>query len=356
MLNPVNPSLRTLALARGLSLVVLSVMVLIGPIAESVLAEETLRLGIVGLDTSHAPTFASLINSANGPKEAGAMKIVAAFPGGSPDLPSSRDRIDGFTAQIQQMGIQIVDSIDDLLSQVDAVLLESVDGRKHLEQAIPIFKSGKPVFIDKPLAANLTDAIAIDLASKKLGGRWFSSSSLRFSPSIGRYRDDAYRNKIHGAAAWSPCSIDPTHVDLFWYGIHGVEILYTVMGRGCKEVVQISTSGADEVVGTWEGGRIGSFRGLRAGKMDYGVVVYGENSIELDGKYEGYESLIEELREFFLENRMPVENEETLELMTFMQAAYQSKQRDGQRVSIDQTWQEHYAEAQRKVAEMGLSD
>jgi hypothetical protein len=40
------------------------------------------------------------------------------------------------------MQVKIVDSIDSLVGQVDAIMLVSVDGRKHLEQAVPVMRSG----------------------------------------------------------------------------------------------------------------------------------------------------------------------------------------------------------------------
>jgi len=316
------------------------------------LSDEPVRIGVIGLDTSHAPAFVKLFNQKGGPGELNNMSVVAAFPGGSPDLAPSRDRVAGFTEEIRGMNVEIVDSIHELLTKVDAILLESVDGRKHLSQALPVFRSGKPMFIDKPLAADLTEAIAIDLLAKQFGSRWFSSSSLRFSPSIHRYSSPDFRAKTLGAAAWSPCSLDPTHVDHFWYGIHGVEILYTVMGGGCVSVNQTSTEGADLVVGTWQSGRMGSFRGIRAGASGYGVVVFGADSITNDGKYEGYEPLVFEIARFFRGGEVPVASQETLEIMTFMQAAYQSKRSGGQTVLLENVWNEHLAKAEKLVAEM----
>ncbi len=170
------------------------------------------RLGMIGLDTSHAPAFTKLFNQPPNPNAFGGMKVVAAFPGGSPDIESSHSRVAGFTDQLKQLDVKMVDSIEELVTQVDAVLLESVDGRPHLLQALPVLKSGKPLFIDKPLAGTLADAIAIDMLAKKYNARWFSSSSLRFSPSIYRYRtDEELRKNVRGAAAWSPCSLEKTH-------------------------------------------------------------------------------------------------------------------------------------------------
>ncbi len=314
-------------------------------------ADEPLRIGMIGLDTSHVIAFAKQINAESATGNLAKMKVVAAYPGGSDDLASSRDRVAGFTKDIRDMGIEIVDSIDELLPKVDAVLLESVDGRKHLEQAIPVFRAGKPVFIDKPLAADLADAIAIDMAAKKYQAKWFSSSSLRFSPSIIRFRDDAeLRGTVVGAAAWSPCSLDPTHSDLFWYGIHGVESLYTVMGDGCRQVTRMSSDGTDVVVGMWEGGRIGTFRGIRQGKADYGLVVFGEKTIDLSGKYQGYGPLVDRIADFFLGAEVPVPTAETIEMMTFMQAADASKQAGGQPILLSDVYAEALQEAEKRLA------
>lgn len=327
-------------------------ILLLGPIGLPLQANETLRIGMIGLDTSHAPAFAKLINQAPQDSPLAGLRVTAAFPGGSQDLPSSRDRVEGFTNDLRKLNVEIVGSIDELLTQVDAILLESVDGRKHLQQALPVFKSGKPTFIDKPLAAELTDAIAIDLLGKHFRARWFSSSSLRFSPSIIRYRSPDMKGKVLGASAWSPCDLEPTHSDLFWYGIHGVESLYTAMGTGCQQVVRISSPDTDLVVGTWQDGRIGSFRGLRTKSAGYGLVVFGADKIELDAKYEGYQPLVKEIAHFLAGGQHPVSNEETLEMMTFMQAAALSKQRSGQSVKLQEVWQRHLSEAQKLVAEI----
>ncbi len=317
----------------------------------------TLKIGMIGLDTSHAPAFAKLFNQpqdvASGDSSLAGMRVVAAFPGGSDDIASSRDRVAGFTADLEKLGVEIVDSIDALLPKVDAVLLESVDGRKHLEQVLPVFKAGKPVFIDKPLSGTLSDALAIDLLAKKYNARWFSSSSLRFSPSTIRYREDPeLKSQVRGASAWSPCSLEATHTDLYWYGVHGVETLYTVMGQGCQSVTRAHTEGTDLVVGVWDGGRIGTFRGIRDGAADYGLIVFGEKQIDVGGKYEGYAPLVERIAEFFAGSVAPVPTEETLEMFTFMQAADVSKEQGGKPVSLVDVRAAALRSAEQKVQQI----
>lgn len=295
-----------------------------------------MRLGMIGLDTSHVPAFAKLINDPEGKGKLAEMQVVAAFPGGSDDLPTSRDRVGGYTQELKTMGIEIVDSIDTLLTKVDAVLLESVDGRKHLEQVLPVFRAGKPVFIDKPLAGNLANALAIDLLAKKYNAKWFSSSSLRFSAGTIRWREDpTLKGQVKGASSWGPCSLEATHTDLYWYGVHGVETLYTAMGTGCKSVTRIHTDGTDFVAGQWADGRVGTFRGIRDGKADYGLVVYGSKSVDVGGKYDGYAPLVMRILDFFAGGEAPVTPEETIEMFTFMEAADVSLDRGGAPVTLE---------------------
>jgi hypothetical protein len=313
--------------------------------------KKPLRAGVIGLDTSHATAFAKLFNDPKATGDIADVRIVAAFPGGSADIPSSRDRIADFTKQFNEMGVTIVDSIPKMLEQVDVVLLESVDGRPHLEQARPVFQAGKPMFIDKPLAASLADAIAIDELGKKYKVPWFSSSSLRYSPGTVAIMSDPKVGQILGCDSWSPCPLEEHHPDLFWYGIHGVETVYTVMGPGCVSVSRIHTDGADVVVGTWSDGRIGTFRGIRNGKSDYGATVFGKNGIAQTGKYEGYKPLVEQIATFFKTRKPPVSSQETLELFAFMEAADQSKRQGGGAVRIADVMQKAKEEAMRKIGE-----
>jgi predicted dehydrogenase len=293
---------------------------------------EPLRAGIIGCDTSHVPAFTKLFKSR---PELG-VRVVAAYPGGSPDLPASRDRVAGYTAQLrEEFGVEIVDSIDKLLEKVDVVLLESVDGRPHLEQVRPVLKARKPVFIDKPVAGTLADALQIYDMAKEHGVPVFSSSSLRFSPGILGMRDNAEVGKVLGCDVYGPCALEEHHPDLFWYGIHGVETLFTIMGTGCTSVTRVQTKDTELVVGVWKDGRVGTFRGLRAGKSDYGATVFGTKAIAQAGKYAGYEPLVVQIAEFFRSGKPPVSAEETLEIFAFMEAADESKRKGGGPVSIE---------------------
>lgn len=298
-------------------------------------SSEQMRIGIIGLTTSHVVAFTGAINDPDAEGVLAEMEVVAGFTGGMPDNPASWGRREKFTKELVDRGIKIYDTIEELVENVDAVLLESVDGRPHLEQAKPVIAAGKPLFIDKPMAASLADVIEIFRLAEEANVPCFSSSSLRFSKGFQKMRNEKPAGDIIGCNAWSPCSLEEHHPDLFWYGVHGVEILYTIMGTGCQKVTRVFTPEGDLVVGEWEGGRIGTFRGIRSGKRDYGATVFGSKAVMPGGKYEGYKPLLIEIGNFFKTGKPPVSAEETTEMFAFMEAADESKRQGGCPVSIE---------------------
>ena len=288
------------------------------------------RVGMIGLDTSHSTAFVKVLNSADASADYKGYRVVAAYPYGSRDIESSTKRIPGYTDEVKKLDVAIVDSIDELLKKVDVVLLETNDGRLHREQVMQVLKAGKRVFIDKPMAASLGDVIAIFDASETYKIPLFSASSLRYITGIAGID----KSQVLGADTFSPAVLEKTHPDLFWYGIHGVEALYAAMGTGCQSVVRTHTEGTDIVVGTWADGRIGTFRGTRTGKHDYGGTVYLTSGNVRLGPYDGYEPLLKEIITYFETGTPPVSPEETIELFAFMEAADESKRRGGAPVTL----------------------
>jgi predicted dehydrogenase len=294
--------------------------------------EKVFRIGMIGLDTSHVIAFTKLIN--NSQAEHG-CKVVVGYSGGSPDIPSSADRVENFTNQLRdKYGVEIVDTIEELCQKVDGVLLESVDGRPHLKQAIPVIKARKPLFVDKPMAGSLADVIEIFRLAKQNNIPCWSSSSLRYSPAIVELKKNKTAGDVLGCDTFGPCSLEEHHPDLYWYGVHAVEMLFTIMGPGCKSVRRVQSDNYEHVVGVWEGGRIGTFRGLKTGKKGYGFTVYGTKGVIQGGKFGGYDPLVADVIKFFKTGNIPVPAEETIEIFAFMSAADESKAKGGAAVSI----------------------
>lgn len=319
--------------------------------ATAALAQEAapplLRAGIVGLDTSHVPAFTKLFNDPKADGDLAGIQVVAGYPGGT-DMPASKDRVAKFTEQVQEMGVEIVESIPDLLEKVDVILLESVDGRIHLEEAKQIFPSGKPVFIDKPLGGNLPESIAIFELAKKHKVPIFSSSSTRFGAGLSAVDGNTELGDLLGATTWGPCSYQSGTPDLFFYAIHGVEALYTIMGTGCETVSRVKGPVHDQVTGTWSGGRLGVYRGIVKGKADFGATVYGSKSILQIAESPNYGLLCRAIGKFFRTGIPPVSEEETLELLTFMEAADESVRQGGKAVALSEV----FAKAKEDAAKL----
>jgi predicted dehydrogenase len=198
-------------------------------------------------------------------------------------------------------------------------------------------KAGKPLFIDKPVAGSLAAVIAVYDAARKYKTPIFSASSLRYMVGVQEIAQGSTVGKVLGADAFSPSPLEPHHPDFFWYGIHGVETLCTMMGRGCKTVSRVYTESTDVVTGIWEDGRLGTFRGTRTGQHEYGGTAFGEKGVARVGPYSGYEALLRQIVRFFDSGVPPVSEEETLEIYAFMEAADESRRKGGVAVSLAAT-------------------
>ena len=303
----------------------------------SALAEETvknLRLGLIGLDTSHVIAFTSRFNDQDNPNHVPGATVIAAFKGGSPDIPSSISRVPGYTKTLaEEYGVKIYNDIATMCHDVDAVLLTSLDGRPHLEQVKPVIAAGKPVFIDKPVAGSVKDAVEIFQLARKAKVPCFSSSSLRWYPGVVKVAT-ADIGEVRSAISYGPAPSEPHHPSLFWYGIHPTESLFTVLGAGCQSVVATETENSIVVTGKWANGRIGTLQGIRSGKSAYKVTAFGSKAIAEQKSGGDYTPMLREIVKFFRTGKPPVTPEVTLEIYAFMEAADESIRQGGKPISL----------------------
>lgn len=302
-------------------------------LAAALPAAAQIKLGIVGTDTSHVVAFSSILHDPKNPSHVPGARIVAAYKGGSPDVESSHTRVEKYAKELEtKWGIEIVPTIAALCPKVDGFLLESVDGRTHLPQFREIAKCGKPVFIDKPLASTLEDAREIARIGKEKNIPWFSTSSLRYTDPCLNWKSPDNT----GVITWGPGPTEEHHyLDLSWYAVHPVEMLFTLMGRGCETVTRTMGEGADETTCRWKDGRIGTVRSLRP-YGDYGVVVFRQKEIlqSPPKMRSNYAPMLKDVVQFFQTGKPPVPNEDTLEIFAFMDAAQKSKEQGGKPVKL----------------------
>jgi len=303
-----------------------------------------LRVGMIGLDTSHAVEFTRRLNDSADKDFIPGARVVVAVKGGSPDIADSWNRMPGYAKTLQEKyGVKIVDDIDQLLKEADVVMIESLDGRPHLAEAVPVINAGKPLFVDKPAAASLHDVLEIYRLAKEHNVPIFSGSSLRYYPNLQEMKATPV-GELRGAASCGPAELEPHHADLFWYGIHPTEALYTIMGTGCESVVCTATPDTHLVTGLWHGGKVGTLRGIRNGAAPYRVTVFGSKKV-LDEQLAGdYTPFLREVVKFFQTGVAPVPAEETIEIYAFMEAADESKRAGGCPVKISDVLEKNAGE------------
>lgn len=289
---------------------------------------------MIGLDTSHCGAFVKLLNDATNEHHISGCQVVKAFPGGSKTFSSSYNRVGQYTDDMRQAGLEIVDSIE-AMSDMDAFLLESVDGSQHLEQFTILAQFGKPVFIDKPLACGYDDAkkIAQLAADKKIPV--MSASAIRFAGGIDDLKAE---DEIVGSCdAFGPMALLADYRDYFWYGIHSADVLYSFMGKGCKTVQTISTENFDVIVGKWEDGRIGTMRGNRFGGNNFGctITTNKEHKTGLaSGNIPYYAKMMNKIVPFFQGGASPVDFTESVEVIAYLEAASRSRAANGAEIAL----------------------
>jgi len=318
----------------------------------NVAAADPVRVGVLGLDNYQAVAYSQLFNSPKATGELAGLKVVAAYPGeSSSDIEESITSLPKWKEQIQKFGVELVPSVDELLKRCDAVMIMSLDGRTHVEQAKAVLKAGKPLYIGRPMAISLGDVAEIFKIAKETKTPCWSSSQHRFSPGFIGMRDHMEVGRVIGCDVYGGCAIDPQHPQLVWSALHSIETLYTILGPGCVNLTCTSTPSAEVVTGVWSDGRVGTYRGIKQGAVKYSATVFGEKGVSVAGvyghgipekgivptndKYMGYEGIAIEMAKFFKGGPAPVSPAETLEIFAFLQAADESKRAGGTAVKLD---------------------
>ncbi|MBQ4481108.1 MAG: Gfo/Idh/MocA family oxidoreductase [Victivallales bacterium] len=293
-----------------------------------------MQLGMIGLDTSHVSELSKVFNDPAHPFHIQDMPVVKAFPGGSKNTSFSYNRVEKYTAELVERGIEMVDSIRDL-DGLDGYLLESVDGLQHFEQFEQLVAFGKPVFIDKPLACSYTAAKAIYELSKKTGVPFFTASSIRYSPGVSDLCPSG--EKVCSAEAFGPMALLPDYRDYFWYGIHTADTIYSYLGQGCQTVEAISRSETELLIGAWKDGRTGLCIGNHPGAYLFGARVLTDKTQHVGtlSTMESYmKTLSRNMAEFFRTGVSPIAPEESVEVIAFLEAASRSRAQGGKPVSL----------------------
>lgn len=288
-----------------------------------------LRIGMIGLDTSHVDAFTSVFNDPECEYHIPDAPVVMAYPGGSPDFELSIGRVEGYTELAQERGVEIVDTPFAVAEQVDAVIMTAVDGRVHRDLFAQIVDTGKPTYIDKPFAVSSADARWIVETAAAKTVPVMSASSLRYEPDLVAALAETDEGAVEGCDFFGPMEIEPTQPGLYWYGIHTVEMVYAAMGRGCVRVRAVTDAHRDTVIGEWGDGRCAVIRGSRTGNNSFGGLLHRESGSRFVQSGIGkpkYVCLLDRVIDFFRTGQPDVDPSETVETIRFIEAANESRE------------------------------
>lgn len=178
------------------------------------------RIGFIGTESSHVEHFIRILNVER--RHPGI--IGAALVGGRTKRNCELAAAGGINVVVEEPA--------DLIGKVDAAIVSSRDGARHLEQARPILQAGLPVFVDKPLAASVTDAASLLRAASEHGALLVSCSALRFVPEVTDLATpDPARGRLRHLHVVGPADPESAYSGLHFYGIHLVEAALEILGN-----------------------------------------------------------------------------------------------------------------------------
>ena len=295
----------------------------------------SIRFGIVDCDTSHVVAFTQRLHHVDVAEDhwVDGAQIVAAVP-----LPTliTPERVAPFVEKLRGYGLEILEKPEQLIGMIDGVLVESNDGQVHRERALPFIEAGIPTWIDKPLACSTKDAIALVEAAQKHNVPLLSASSLRFDVTVQDVKDRRDElGAVYGVDAFSPATQHERNPGFFHYGVHGVEIVFSLMGTGCRRVRCVRTEGTDVAIGEWSDGRIGTVRGIRSGAKQIGFTAVTEKQvITTRSSSYGYREMLKQIVKMVETKHSPMTAQELIEPIAFQEAALVSMDRGGAAVDL----------------------
>jgi predicted dehydrogenase len=285
-----------------------------------------LRVGLVGVNTSHATAFARLLNRV-GVVEGARVTWVwgGELRSGQPDASTLARSFDI---------PHVASEPTEMLAESDLVLVvdDTGQGANHVPLARPFVAAGVPTFVDKPMAIDLVEAKGLfELAAEK-GTPVTSSSSLRFAAEL-----DAERARIEALGPLSSVvSVGPG--EWYYYGVHAVEQLYAVTGPGVEWVQRFTWPDRDLAVLSYaDGGPTAVVQTLRDAAYAFHLTAYGKNGLhavhikDFDAFYTGQVASAVRMART---GQPPVPPAETLELLAVLQAGVRSAETGGARVSV----------------------
>lgn len=304
-----------------------------------------MRIGAIGIDSSHTPVFTNRINALH--KEGKTPCRVTDFwdpgrhewqhPAGAEQ--SAKDVAKWREDTIKE-GAQQVGSLDELLKNVDGVMVLNINGHRHLELSIGPIAKGMPTYIDKPLTCSTDQARSLLAMTRQYNARCYSASSLRFITEIPKL-DKEKLGDIVAVDAFGNGELLDMMPHLWHYGCHSIEMVDAIFrwsgqGPGVARVSAIATKDYHLLDMQYRDGRLARLRMDRAGAWAFGATVHGTKNVQqfVVDFAPVYSRLVEGMVKFFEGGPAPVDLREIVENVAVMEAGNRSIALGGEWVEV----------------------
>ena len=284
------------------------------------------RIGLLGVNTSHAGAYARILNE----REAVPGARIRWVWGGQVRADQPDARTLAATYDIDH----VVGEPTQLIGQTDLVLVvdDAGHGRQHVPQARPFVAAGIPAFLDKPMSTNLAEAAMLFRLAAEHGVPVTSASALRFATELAQESE-----RIAGLGEISSAiSVGPG--EWFHYGVHAVEQLYAVVGPGVEWVQRASWPDRDvAVLGYVDGRPSAVVQTLRDAACGFHLTLYarnGRHSVAIEDFDAFYTAQLRAVVDMVHTGAPPVPAAETLELLAVLRAGELSAEAGGERVYL----------------------
>lgn len=308
-----------------------------------------MRIGAIGIDSSHLPEFTKRIKGMRVEGKTSCEVTHFWDPGNHewqhPEgVARSAQDVESWRKTTLELGAKQVGSLDELLKSVDGVMVLNINGHRHLELAIGPIARGMPTYIDKPLTCSLDQARALLAMTRQYKARCYSASSLRFITEIPKL-DAEKLGKIVAIDAFGNGELLDMMPDLWHYGCHSIEMVDAIFkwsgqGPGVKRVSSVATGNATTgyhlVDLDYHDGRIARIRLDRNGAWAFGATVHGSKGVQqfVVDFAPVYTRLVEGMARFFEGGAAPVDLRDIVENVAVMEAGNRSIQQDGAWISV----------------------
>lgn len=297
-----------------------------------------ITLGLIGCDTSDSLAFTRILNDPAHEHPVAGARITTAFSRKSSEFGLSQSRMSSLVKELREKwGVAMVDTPEEVAAICDGILITSSDGRIHRDQFERIAPSGKPTFIDAPFALDAGTAREIFRLADAHELPLMSCSALRYAERLVELLNDTTEGSLFGADFYGPMPLQPPQPGLFGYGIHTIEMLFAAFGKGCAEVRASHNEDHELVTALWQDGRIGTVRGNRRGNDRFGGVIHrerGSHFVDIQSAHRSYHaSLLDQVLAMLTTGVPPIDHEETVEIIRFIEASNESR-RSGEQVPV----------------------